>query len=113
MKQMNFLLKSKLLLPILLIYTIIISSCGIVNSQLKPSVYKSVGPYLYYYEGIQNRLYGNYEYAFKNLEKSLQLNPNNSAAYYELAISYANLGNYNQTQRYIEKAVELDPANTY
>lgn len=90
-----------------------IASCTLKKPALRNSVYKEVGPFLYYYEGVQNRLYGNPLASITHLKRSLTLNPNNSAVYYELALNYATLNDYDLALKNIQKSVELEPYNSY
>lgn len=91
----------------------LLSSCSVYKSFDQTAVYENVGPFLYYYEGIQNRLYGNPIESIRNLEKSLLLNQNNSAVYYELALSYASLNEANSAIKNLEEAVKIEPTNIY
>jgi tetratricopeptide (TPR) repeat protein len=76
-------------------------------------LYKSVGPFIHYYEGIQNRLYGDYEAAINNLTLAQTLDPENDAIFYELAISYNMVGETQKSISNLEKAVELSPNNKH
>ncbi len=97
----------------ILFLTFSLSSCIVKKPYNTAAIYENIGPYLYYYEGIQNRLYGNQEESIKNLQKSLQFNPNNSAVYYELALAYANLNDGYSALLNIEEAVRIEPNNPY
>jgi len=102
-----------------IISVVIITSLILLNScipQRRSSSYKyleSIGPYLYYYEAIQNRLYGNTLQAISNLKKSITLDSTKSAVYYELALCYSSLNSYEEAIHSIKKAVEIDQDNIY
>lgn len=98
---------------IVVIISISLSGCLTQKAPVNKKVYSKVGPFLHYYEGIQNRLYGNYEDALSNLEIAKILEPNNDAIYYELAISYNMIGEVDSAIVNLEKAVELSPINKY
>lgn len=100
-------------LSITVLSVFIISSCSVTKRNFNTQVYKNVGPYLYYYEGLQNRLYGNPYEAIKNLNKSLEFNPSNGAVYYELALAYSNINDQSNAIINLEKAVTLEPSNKY
>lgn len=93
--------------------SVFLSGCFTQKAPVNKKVYSKVGPFLHYYEGIQNRLYGNYEDALSNLEIAKILEPNNDAIYYELAISYNMIGEVDSAIVNLEKAVELSPINKY
>lgn len=97
----------------ILVFVFSLTSCLNTRTINQKAIYENVGPYLYYYEGIQNRLYGNSIESIKNLEKSLLLNSNNSAVYYEIALSYSNLNQYDSAIINLEEAVEIEPDNKY
>lgn len=92
---------------------ILITSCSLNRPVIKSSVFKEVSPYLYYYEGVQNRLYGNHQTSISNLKRSLELQPDNPAVYYELALNYAAISELELVLSNIRKAVELEPSNPY
>lgn len=89
--------------------SLLLAGCFTSKPILNRQVYQSVGPFLHYYEGIQNRLYGNYEAAINNLESARALEPNSDAIYYELAICYNMIGASDTALVKLEKAVELNP----
>jgi tetratricopeptide (TPR) repeat protein len=94
-----------------LIVILAIQSCKIQRETTSRQVYNSVGPFLHYYEGIQNRLYGDYFKAIKNLEQSLELYGDNDAIYYELAICYNLVNEIERAINFLEKAKRLNPNN--
>lgn len=100
-------------LLILVISSLLLTSCFSNKSVLDKQLYKTVGPFIHYYEGIQNRLYGDYEAAINNLTLAQTLDQNNDAIYYELAISYNMVGETQESIKNLEKAVELNPENKH
>lgn len=98
---------------ILILSSFFLGSCVTTKDFKKSNLYNSLGPYLYYYEGMQNRLYGNPDEAIESLLKSVSLDSTNNAAYYELALSYSTLNNSEKSLQFIRKAYELEPKNKY
>ncbi len=56
--------------------------------------------------------YGSYTAAIKAYEKALELDANNSKAYFNRGLSYAELGNLNQALIDINKAITLNPGQS-
>ena len=68
----------------------------------------SVGPYIYFYEGIKSRLIGNYQQAIQLQNKSIEIDSTNSATYYELSLSFASLqDNSNAENTHCELSKEI------
>jgi len=64
-------------------------------------------------DGTKARLLGDYEKAATSFKRSLELDPTNDAAMFELSQIYFAKGDYNGAIDLIEKAVEIDPDNPY
>ncbi len=90
-----------------------ISSCSTTKDFYKSEIYSNIGPYLHYYEGLQNRLYGNPHDAIPSLHKSVQLDSTNSASYYELALCYSALNKIDSAIINIKKAVDIEANNKH
>ena len=66
-----------------------------------------------YYEASKQKILGNYDKAIELYKKSLEQDPNDAAAMYELASIYTGQGNPADAAPLAEKAVELDPSNKW
>ena len=53
--------------------------------------------------------YGNYKAAVAAYQKALNLDANNSKAYFDMAVAHAELGELNQALEEINRAIALDP----
>lgn len=67
----------------------------------------------YFFEGIREKLKGNYGAAAQNYEKFLALNPNNDAVLYELSLAQFGLKNYIDSEINIRKAIALNKTNSW
>lgn len=97
----------------LIFLTITFSSCTIKKYNANYRLFNSIGPYLYYYEGVQYRLYGDYDKAIKSLEIALGLDRSNSATLYELSIVHAALDRNSEAIDYLVKAISIDSTNIH
>ena len=64
-------------------------------------------------DALKAKLLEDYEDAEKLFQRSLKLDPNNAAAYYELAVIYFRQGDYDQALKHIKPAVELEATNKW
>lgn len=60
--------------------------------------------------GLYNA-YGNYSAAVKAYKKALVLDPENSAAYFDLSLALCEMGHYEDSLEAIQKAISRDPQN--
>lgn len=97
----------------IVLVALLFSGCGIYSKHTVNPVYKNIGPFLHYYEGIQNRLYGDFGIAINNLKSALELEPENDAIFYELGICYNLLNLPDSAAKYLGKAVQLNGANKH
>ncbi len=96
-----------------LLITISFSACNGTKNLSRKEAYQQLGPFLHYYEGIQNRLYGNIVKAINNFEAALYLDKTNDAVYYELALCYNINNDFSNAIINIEKAIEIVPLNQH
>jgi len=66
-----------------------------------------------YYEASKQKILGNYDKAIELFKKSIDQDPADAAAMYELASIYAEQGNAAESAPLAEKAVTLDPSNKW
>lgn len=109
---MSYLNKIKLF-ALGLLFILIAAGCARTGKVSTKKLESNLGPYIYHYNGIQRRLYGDLESAIKLQKRSISLAPSNSAPYYELALCYGTLNQYDQAIPYLEKALTIDPDNKY
>jgi len=64
-------------------------------------------------EGIKQRTLGNPDEAIKIFSRCLELDPNSSAALYEMANIHVSRGDFQSSMMMCEKAVSLNPDNVY
>jgi len=62
-------------------------------------------------KGIAFHDAGEYDKAIKEYEKALEIDPNSSLIYYEIAFSYFSKEDYKKAEKYSEKSIELDDQN--
>jgi len=65
----------------------------------------------HYYMGVIYRTQKDLRSARAELEKAIELNPNNARALGNLAFVFLDLGKVERAERCIKKAIELDPAD--
>lgn len=104
---MKTLLKSFLFVVI----SLSVGGCNVGMKLKNRRVYQSVSPFLFYYQGVTSRIFGDYSSAIKNLNIAKLKEPNKDAIYYELALSYAALQNVDSAILNLEKAVSIDNQN--
>ena len=66
-----------------------------------------------FFDANREKILGNYSRAEALLVQALHINPNSSAATYELATIYAFRNNRKQSLVYSKKAVQMDPSNIW
>ena len=103
----NYLYYPYLLLSILFL----LSGCSISNRIATQRTYKQVTPFLYYYDGLAARIYGNYNRAISSLDEARKLNPNNDAIYYELALAHAAIGSIDSAIGNLNTAIAISTTN--
>ena len=64
-------------------------------------------------DGVKARMLGDYSKATSNFNRSLELDPSNDAAMYELSQIYFSQGDFLTAASLIEQAIEIDPDNQY
>lgn len=66
-----------------------------------------------YFDGLKEKMLGNYPEALEKFVKSLGVDPNASAPHYEIALVLQSLGRSEEALPYAKKASELDPSNAW
>jgi len=103
------------ILPIICI-VVIISSC---EKRITPSLtgkikeYDSLAFDRLYVEGIKLKLTGNSGDALKFFEQCVKINPENDAAYYQMAQILMATGDIESGKKYLKKAVEIEHENLW
>jgi len=108
------------------VITILASSCGTAQKQVKstfdqiPAVEeKSISEdakneFEYtFIEGLKQKMIGNQQAAISLFSKCLQINPNSSAAMFELAKIHSGNGDMTSSSLLLEKAIKIDPENKW
>lgn len=73
---------------------------------------ETIVKYKYFFHNAnKERILGNYQEAANLFTQCISMNPNESAAYYELAHLYETSNQHNYALQYIKKAVKLTPDN--
>jgi len=67
----------------------------------------------HFIDGIKARMLGDYTKATASFNKSLELDPSNDAAMYELSQIHFSQGDFISAANLIEKAIGIDPENQY
>jgi tetratricopeptide (TPR) repeat protein len=106
--------------------TILASSCGIAPKQVKSTVEKkpaveeksisddAKNEFEYtFIEGLKQKMIGNQQAAISLFSKCLQINPNSSAAMFELAKIHSGNGDMTSSSLLLEKAIKIDPENKW
>ena len=97
----------------IVIFPFLFSGCSIYSQRAINPVYSNIGSFLHYYEGIQNRLYGNLGNAVNNFKSALELEPENDAIYYELGSCYNMLNMPDSAIHCLAQAVQINPNNKH
>jgi tetratricopeptide (TPR) repeat protein len=116
LSNLSFLYKTivmKKYLLLILFATLFISSCLSTKTPYNRNFFNNISPYLYYYQGIQSKLFGNFPEAIDFFSKSLELDDKNDVVYYELALCYSNINDLSFALKFLNKAIELNPKNIY
>lgn len=96
-----------------------LSSCKTIKTGPTPSSVKEltgkqkVDFEYVFFNGIKERILGNYDLAEINFIQALKIDPDNAATMYELGNLYAFQNNYAQALFYSKKAAILDPQNIW
>ncbi len=96
---------------LLTLITLIISGCSVGSKLENRKMYQQVSPFLYYYNGVKARIYGDYSSALQFLNKAKEREPQKDAIYYELALSHIALDNIDSAILNLEKAASIDSLN--
>ncbi len=108
------------------VVTILVSSCGTAKKQVTSAVgpkteVKEAGlsdddqnEFEYtFIEGLKQKMIGNQQAAVTLFSKCLQIDPNSSAAMFELAKIHSGNGDYTSSSLLLEKAIHLNPDNKW
>jgi predicted Zn-dependent protease len=90
---------------------VILSGCSISNKLATQRTYKKVTPFLYYYDGLTARIYGDYNRAISSLNEAKKQSPEKDAIYYELALAHAAVNNIDSAITNLNKAITLSSTN--
>ena len=108
------------------VVSVLASSCGTAQKQVKSTVTpkpaveeKSISEddkneFEYtFIEGLKQKMIGNQQAAISLFSKCLQINPNSSAAMFELAKIHSGNGDMTSSSLLLEKAIKIDPENKW
>ncbi len=82
-------------------------------AQVKQVTLKDVENQGVFIDAMRERLLGNYEKSIELFGKVLEKAPNNSVAYYELALIQVSLKDFEKAKKYIDRAISLDGTNQW
>jgi tetratricopeptide (TPR) repeat protein len=108
------------------VVSILVSSCGTAQKQVKSPVYaktdvletaisdddKNEFEYTFI-EGLKQKMIGNQQAAIALFSKCLEINPNSSSAMFELAKIHSSNGDQTSSALLLEKAINLSPENKW
>lgn len=99
----------------LVILALIFTTYGCSTTKISRTIEikSTVNPFLFYYEGVISRIYGNFPEAIESLKKSISADSTNSAPYYELALCYLHLNQDQKSIENLERAIALEPTNEH
>ena len=80
------------------------------KSRTKPAPDKD-NPQYWLNKGQLYATYGNSKRAIEHFRKAIEMDPQNSAAFFNLAVSYGETGRYSRAIDAINRAISLDPKN--
>jgi len=108
------------------VVSVLVSSCGTAQKQVKSTVQekpvveeKSISDddkneFEYtFIEGLKQKMIGNQQAAISLFSKCLTINPNSSAAMFELAKIHSGNGDMTSSSLLLEKAIKIDPENKW
>ena len=108
------------------VVSVLVSSCGTAQKQVKSTVEtkpaveeKSISEddkneFEYtFIEGLKQKMIGNQQAAISLFSKCLTINPNSSAAMFELAKIHSGNGDMTSSSLLLEKAIKIDPENKW
>lgn len=98
---------------LLLLFAFLYTGCSYERLVTNRKLENTLGPYVYHFNGIQSRLYGDLVTAIELQKKSLLFDPSNAAAYYELSLCYGGQEDYTNAIINLEVATQLEPQNKY
>lgn len=96
---------------LLIFISLLIFGCTAGSKLENRKMYQQVAPFLYYYNGVKARIYGDYSTALEFLNKAKESEPEKDAIYYELALSHVALNNIDSAILNLEKAATIDSLN--
>jgi tetratricopeptide (TPR) repeat protein len=103
-------------LLLLIILAAAIPSCNKMNVPATPGSvkeYDSLAFDYFFVEAIKLKLMGNAGESLKFLEQCLRINPENSAAYYQMSQIVMANGDINNGKKYLKKAIDKEPGNLW
>jgi len=86
---------------------------GSLSAQVKQVSLKDVENQEIFIDAMRERLLGNYEKSIELFGQVLEKSPENSVAYYELALIQVELKDFETAKKHIAKAIELDGNNQW
>ena len=108
------------------VISVLASSCGTAQKQIKSTVEKKPAveeksiseddknEFEYtFIEGLKQKMIGNQQAAISLFSKCLQINPNSSAAMFELAKIHSGNGDQTSSSLLLEKAIKIEPENKW
>jgi tetratricopeptide (TPR) repeat protein len=96
---------------LLTLFSLLIGGCSFGPKLERRKIYEHVSPFLYYYNGVKARIYGDNSSAIDFLNKAKEREPRKDAIYYELALSHVALNNIDSAIHNLERAVSIDSLN--
>jgi tetratricopeptide (TPR) repeat protein len=104
------------ILILIILSAAVVPSCG---KRIIPSTIGSVKEYdsvsfdYFFVEAVKLKLMGNAGEALKFLEQCLKINPESSAAYYQMSQIVMANGDINNGKKYLKKAINIEPGNLW
>lgn len=108
------------------VVSVLVSSCGTAQKQVKSTVQEKLvveeksisdddkNEFEYtFIEGLKQKMIGNQQAAISLFSKCLTINPNSSAAMFELAKIHSGNGDMTSSSLLLEKAIKIDPENKW
>jgi tetratricopeptide (TPR) repeat protein len=78
-----------------------------------PAISDTAGATYWMDRGAMLSTYGNHSAAIKAYQKAIFLEPNRSAIYYNMGLSYGESGRLDQAMEMMNKALSLEPGNAH
>ncbi len=103
---------------VLILFVLVFSSCKLLSKKgeknksgfTKEQQYKNTSIFI---DASKEKILGNYQEALNLYSLCIKNDPNNSAAYFDVATIYSNNGQYKDAVKYAKKAVDLDKDNNW